>query len=230
MAKTRTRLAALAAAFLIGAAPEAYALSRIKDLADVEGVRSNMLIGYGLVVGLNNTGDSVRNAPFTSQALQTMLERLGVNTRGATINTKDVAAVMVTAKLPPFASQGGHIDVTISAMGDAKSLLGGTLLATPLLGADGEAYALAQGQIAVGGFSAQGAAASVSRGAPTSVAWISAALGVPTLKILRDTAWTAFGKAHEPFAPSARLVAPEKPGDWRSCLEKALAFSSGLLP
>jgi flagellar P-ring protein precursor FlgI len=168
MAKTRTRLAALAAAFLIGASPEAYALSRIKDLADVEGVRSNMLIGYGLVVGLNNTGDSVRNAPFTSQALQTMLERLGVNTRGATINTKDVAAVMVTAKLPPFASQGGHIDVTVSAMGDAKSLLGGSLLATPLLGADGEAYALAQGQIAVGGFSAQGAAASVSRGVPTS--------------------------------------------------------------
>ena len=168
MVMHRSRLAALAAAFLLTASPEAYAFSRIKDLADVEGVRSNMLIGYGLVVGLNNTGDSVKNAPFTQQAMQTMLERLGVNTRGSTINTKDVAAVMVTASLPPFAAQGGHIDVTVSAMGDAKSLQGGSLLATPLLGADGEVYGLAQGPVAIGGFSAQGAAASVTRGVPTS--------------------------------------------------------------
>jgi flagellar P-ring protein FlgI len=168
MAMHRSRLSTLAAAFLLAASPEAYAFSRIKDLADVEGVRSNMLIGYGLVVGLNNTGDSVKNAPFTQQAMQTMLERLGVNTRGSTINTKDVAAVMVTGSLPPFAAQGGHIDVTVSAMGDAKSLQGGTLLATPLLGADGEVFALAQGPVAIGGFSAQGAAASVTRGVPTS--------------------------------------------------------------
>ena len=168
MVMHRFRLSLLAAAFLIAVSPEAYAFSRIKDLTDIEGMRSNMLMGYGLVVGLTNTGDSVQNAPFTKQAMQTMLERLGVNTRGATVNTKDVAAVMVTASLPPFAAQGGHIDVTVAAMGDAKSLQGGSLLATPLLGADGEVYALAQGSVAIGGFSAQGAAASVTRGVPTS--------------------------------------------------------------
>ena len=159
----------LAAALLLIAAPcPAQAFSRVKDLAEVEGIRQNILIGYGLVVGLNGTGDALRNAPFTQQALQTMLERLGVNTRGEIVNTKNVAAVMVTANLPPFSAQGTHIDVTVSAMGDAKSLQGGTLLATPLLGADGEVYALAQGPIAVGGFSAEGAAASVTRGVPTS--------------------------------------------------------------
>ncbi|HEX3487236.1 MAG TPA: flagellar basal body P-ring protein FlgI [Micropepsaceae bacterium] len=146
----------------------ALAFSRIKDLADVEGIRDNMLIGYGLVVGLNSSGDSLKNAPFTQQALQTMLERLGVNTRGAAINTKNVAAVMVTASLGPFSAQGTHMDVTVSAMGDAKSLQGGSLLATPLLAADGQVYALAQGPVAIGGFSAQGAAGSVSRGVPTS--------------------------------------------------------------
>ena len=146
----------------------AYAFSRIKDLADIEGVRDNMLIGYGLVAGLNGTGDTLQNSPFTRQALQTILERLGVQTRGANVNTKDIAAVMVTANLPPFAAQGSKVDVTVSAMGDAKSLQGGTLLATPLLAADGEVYALAQGPLAVGGFSAQGQGASVSRGVPTS--------------------------------------------------------------
>ena len=147
---------------------QASAFSRIKDLADIEGVRDNMLIGYGLVAGLGGTGDTLQNSPFTRQALQTMLERLGVNTRGSNVNTKDVAAVMVTANLRPFSAQGTKIDVIVSAMGDAKSLQGGTLLATPLLAADGEVYALAQGPVAVGGFSAQGQAASVSRGVPTS--------------------------------------------------------------
>jgi flagellar P-ring protein precursor FlgI len=146
----------------------ASAFSRIKDLADIEGVRNNILIGYGLVVGLDGTGDALRNAPFTRQSLQTMLERLGVNTRGENVNTKNVAAVMVTANLPPFSAQGSHIDVTVSALGDASSLQGGTLLATPLLAADGSVYALSQGPVAVGGFSAQGAAASVTRGVPTS--------------------------------------------------------------
>src|SRR5712671_979534 len=156
-----------ALAMLMAPLPAA-SFSRIKDLVDVEGIRDNMLIGYGLVVGLNQTGDSLKNAPFTQQALQTMLERLGVNTRGQQVNTKDVAAVMVTANLPAFAAQGTHIDVTVSAMGDAKSLSGGALLATPLLAADGQVYALAQGPVAVGGFSAQGQAASVTRGVPTS--------------------------------------------------------------
>jgi flagellar P-ring protein precursor FlgI len=150
------------------AAPTALAFSRIKDLADVEGVRDNMLVGYGLVVGLNGTGDSLRNSPFTLQSVQSMLERLGVNTRGANLNTKNVAAVMVTASLPAFASQGSRIDVTVSALGDSKSLQGGMLLVTPLLAADGEIYAVSQGPIAVGGFKAEGAAASIERGVPTS--------------------------------------------------------------
>ncbi len=150
------------------ARPEALAASRIKDLTDVEGVRDNLLVGYGLVVGLDGTGDSLRNAPFTLQSLQGMLERLGVNTRGTNLNTKNVAAVMVTGNLPPFATQGARMDVTVSALGDSKSLQGGTLLVTPLLGADGQVYGVAQGTIAVGGFSAQGEATSVSRGVSTS--------------------------------------------------------------
>ncbi len=159
---------AFALAFSPALAPSAAAFSRIKDLADVEGVRDNMLVGYGLIVGLNGTGDSLRNSPFTLQSVQAMLERLGVNTRGANLNTKNVAAVMVTASLPAFATQGSRIDVQVSALGDAKSLQGGTLLVTPLLAADGEIYAVSQGSIAVGGFKAEGAAASIERGVPTS--------------------------------------------------------------
>jgi flagellar P-ring protein precursor FlgI len=146
----------------------ADAASRLKDIVTVEGVRDNMLVGYGLVVGLNGTGDSLTNSPFTEKSLIGMLERLGINTRGTAMKTKNVAAVMVTATLPPFAAQGSRVDVTVSTLGDAKSLLGGTLLVTPLLGADGEVYAVAQGSIATGGFSAQGAAASVTKGVPTS--------------------------------------------------------------
>ena len=133
-------------------------------------LRENQLVGYGLVVGLNGTGDSLRNAPFTQQSLQSMLERLGVNTRAATnIDTKNVAAVMVTAKLPAFSATGSQIDVSVSAMGDAKSLLGGTLLGTTLMGADGEVYAVAQGTVQTGAISASGASgSSVTRGVPTS--------------------------------------------------------------
>src|SRR6201998_3858575 len=145
----------------------AEATSRIKDLANIEGVRQNQLIGYGLVVGLNGTGDTLNNAPFTKQSLQAMLERLGVNIRGQQIRTGNVAAVMVNANLPPLGTQGTRIDVTASAMGDAKSLAGGTLLVTPLLGADGNVYAVAQGSLSVGGFQAQGQAASITRGVPT---------------------------------------------------------------
>jgi flagellar P-ring protein precursor FlgI len=148
------------------AAP-ADATSRIKDLASVEGVRQNQLIGYGLVVGLNGTGDTLNNIPFTKQSLQAMLERLGVNIRGAQIRTGNVAAVMVTANLPPFGTQGTRIDVTVSALGDSKSLQGGTLLVTPLLGADGNVYAVGQGSVAIGGFEAQGDAAKIVRGVPT---------------------------------------------------------------
>ncbi len=168
--RRRTVLVVLTAllAFGVQAAPAIAASARIKDIVDVEGVRDNMLIGYGLVVGLNGTGDSLNNSPFTEQSLTGMLERMGVNTRGTNLRTKNVAAVMVTATLGAYAAQGTRIDVTVSAMGDAKSLLGGTLLVTPMIGADGEVYAVAQGPIAVSGFSAQGQGASVTRGVPTS--------------------------------------------------------------
>ncbi|HZQ14626.1 MAG TPA: flagellar basal body P-ring protein FlgI [Pseudolabrys sp.] len=165
---TKTFKAAVLAVVLAMCVPVAAgATSRIKDLANVEGVRQNQLIGYGLVVGLNGTGDTLNNIPFTKQSLQAMLERLGVNVRGQTMRTGNVAAVMVTANLPPFATQGTRMDITVSALGDAKSLQGGTLLVTPLLGADGNVYAVGQGSVAIGGFQAEGEAAKIVRGVPT---------------------------------------------------------------
>ena len=151
------------------AAP-AIAQIRIKDIADTEGVRTNQLVGYGLVVGLAGTGDKIDSAVFTRQSLIGMLERLGVNTRDqeAKLQTKNVAAVMVTAELPAFARTGSRIDVSVSALGDATNLTGGTLLVTPLLGADGEVYGVAQGALATGAISARGAASSVTRGVPTA--------------------------------------------------------------
>ena len=133
--------------------------ARLKDIADFEGVRDNVLVGYGLVVGLNRTGDTISNSVFTRQSLLGMLDRLGVNAKDAALKTQNTAAVIVTATLPPFARPGSRVDIVVSALGDAKSLLGGTLLVTALLGADGEVYAVAQGPLAVGGFSAEGAAA-----------------------------------------------------------------------
>lgn len=170
---SRLRRVACLCCFLLlsaGAAVPAFGQVRIKDITDVEGVRDNQLVGYGLVVGLNGTGDRLNNAVFTRESLIGMLERLGVNTRdqAARLQTKNVAAVMVTADLPAFARSGGHIDVTVSALGDAKDLAGGTLLVTPLLGADGEVYAVAQGALTTGAISARGAAASVTRNIPTS--------------------------------------------------------------
>ena len=141
---------------------------RIKDLVEFDGVRSNDLVGYGLVVGLNGTGDGIRNAPFTEEIMSNLLERLGVNVTGETFRPKNVAAVFVTATLPPFARAGSQIDVTVSAIGDAKSLLGGTLVMTPLNAADGQIYAVAQGTIIAGGASAEGEAASVTQGVPTA--------------------------------------------------------------
>ena len=159
-------LALLAGWALIPA--EASAQSRIKDIVDVEGVRDNMLVGYGLVVGLNGTGDGLDSAVFTRESLVGMLQRMGVNATKADVDTDNVAAVMVTATLPPFARQGSRVDVTVSALGDASSLLGGTLLVTPMLGADGEIYAVSQGTLAVGGFSIAGAAETIIKGVPTS--------------------------------------------------------------
>jgi flagellar P-ring protein precursor FlgI len=164
----RLGLALAATGLLLGAATPALASSRIKDIADFEGVRDNMLVGYGLVVGLNGTGDSLNNAIFTRESLIGMLERLGVNARDKSLRTANVAAVMVTATLRPFARQGGRLDVAVSALGDCKSLQGGMLLVTPLLGADGEVYAVAQGSVASGGFAAKGQGGSVTKGVPTS--------------------------------------------------------------
>ncbi|NQV79715.1 MAG: flagellar basal body P-ring protein FlgI [Alphaproteobacteria bacterium] len=158
---------AIAVAFALAAAP-AEAASRIKDIVNFEGVRDNLLVGYGLVVGLNGTGDSLRNSPFTRQSLQSMLERLGVNVRNVDMNTDNVAAVMVSANLPPFARQGSRIDVAVSTLGDADNLLGGILLVTPLLGADGQVYSVAQGPVVVGGFTVGGDAATFVKGVPTA--------------------------------------------------------------
>lgn len=146
----------------------AVAEPRIKDLVEFEGVRGNDLVGYGLVVGLAGTGDGIRNSPFTEEAMANLLERLGVNVSGEQFRPKNVAAVIVTANLPPFSRSGSRIDVTVSAIGDAKSLLGGTLVMTPLNAADGEIYAVAQGPILAGGIAAQGDAASAQIGVPTS--------------------------------------------------------------
>jgi flagellar P-ring protein precursor FlgI len=176
----RSALLALASAAAMTAplaAAPAWAGPRIKDVADFEGVRENQLVGYGLVVGLAGTGDSLRNSPFTRQSLAAMLERLGVNASSGNLNTRNVAAVMVTANLPPFAAQGSRIDVTVSALGDARSLAGGQLLVTPLMGADQQVYAVAQGPLAIGGFSASGqSGTSVTRGVPTAGRIASGAL------------------------------------------------------
>lgn len=146
----------------------ANASSRIKDIVTFEGVRENMLVGYGLVVGLNGTGDGLADGHFTKQSLLSMLERLGVKPTQDGLTSDNVAAVMVTASLAPFSRQGSRMDVTVSALGDSDSLMGGTLLVTPLIGADGEVYAVAQGNLAVGGFAAAGAAETIVKGVPTS--------------------------------------------------------------
>ena len=162
--------ALLAMAVLVAIPAAAEANSRIKDIAEFEGVRDNMLVGYGIVVGLNGTGDTLSSEIYTRQSLIGMLERLGVNVRdsAASLSSQNIAAVMVTASLPAFSRQGSRMDVTVSALGTATSLRGGTLLVTPLIGADGEVYAVAQGQVATGGFTAAGAAETVTKGVPTS--------------------------------------------------------------
>jgi flagellar P-ring protein precursor FlgI len=146
----------------------ASASVRIKDVAVLQGVRDNQLVGYGLVVGLQGTGDTLRNSTFTEQSLQSMLDRMGVNVRGTNLRTRNVAAVLVTADLPPFVKPGSRMDVTVSSLGDATSLLGGTLILTSLSGLDGQTYAIAQGQVAVAGFSAAGPTATVTQNVPNA--------------------------------------------------------------
>lgn len=161
-------LLAVLAAMLVSPAALAGPQPRIKDIVDVENVRTNQLVGYGLVVGLQGTGDRIRNVPFTEETLQAMLERMGVNIRGTQMLTQNVAAVTVTATMPPFARAGSTVDVQVSALGDATSLQGGILLVSSLRALDGEIYAVAQGPVAVSGFKAQGAAAKLSRGVMTT--------------------------------------------------------------
>ncbi|MGV2975868.1 flagellar basal body P-ring protein FlgI [Roseibium alexandrii] len=145
----------------------ATAMVRIKDIATLQGVRDNQLVGYGLVIGLKGSGDTLRNSPFTEQSLQSMLDSLGVNVRDTRLRTRNVAAVVVTAEMPSFIGKGSSIDISVSSLGDATSLAGGTLVATPLLGADGQIYAVAQGPVAVSGFAELGAAESLTQGIPT---------------------------------------------------------------
>ena len=157
----------LAGPALVPAGP-ALAGTRIKDIATLKGVRDNQLFGYGLVTGLQGTGDTLRNAQFTEQSLQSLLDRLGINVRDARLRTRNIAAVMVTADLPPYTGTGSRIDVTVTSMGDATSLRGGTLLMTPLTGGDGLVYAAAQGPLAVSGFNVQGQAEQLTQGVPTA--------------------------------------------------------------
>jgi len=164
----------------------ANAAVRVKDISTLQGVRDNQLIGYGLVVGLQGVGDTLRNAPFTEQAMQSMLDRLGINVRGTSLRTRNVAAVIVTADLPPAAGVGSRIDVTVSSLGDATSLMGGTLVLTTLSGADGATYAVAQGAVSVTGYDVAGQAEVLSQGVPTAGRISNGALVEKSLPPIRD--------------------------------------------
>ncbi len=161
------RVVAALACIMLAAGP-ALPAARIKDVASLQAGRDNQLIGYGLVVGLQGTGDSMRSSPFTEQSMRAMLQNLGISMVGTQTRAKNIAAVLVTANLPPFASPGSRIDVTVGSLGDAASLRGGTLVMTSLSGADGQIYAVAQGSIVVTGVSASGDAATVQQGVTTA--------------------------------------------------------------
>lgn len=159
------RQAAIVAACVLPLCGQPVLAERIKDLASIQGVRNNQLIGYGIVAGLDNTGDQTTQTPFTTQAIGNMLSQMGVNLtadQATKLQLKNVAAVMITATLPAFARPGQQIDITVSSLGNAKSLRGGTLLLTPLKGADGQVYAMAQGNILVGGVGASSGASKVT--------------------------------------------------------------------
>lgn len=195
---------------------------RIKDIADVQGVRSNDLVGYGLVIGLNGTGDTLRNSPYTEEALANLLERLGVNVQDSNFRPNNIAAVLVTAKLPPFAREGSRIDVNVASIGDSTDLAGGTLIMTPLNGADGQVYAMAQGNLLVSGFEAEAEGASISQGVPTNASipnGASVEMEIPydfqrqsTIRLsLRTADFTTAGRMHDRIndafgKPIARLL------------------------
>jgi flagellar P-ring protein precursor FlgI len=167
MLRFLSRICVALLALSLGAAP-AFSAARIKDVASLQAGRDNQLIGYGLIVGLQGSGDSLRSSPFTEQSLRAMLQNLGISTQGDESRSKNIAAVLVTATLPPFASPGSRIDVTVGSLGDATSLRGGTLVMTSLTGADGQIYAVAQGSVVVTGVTAQGDAATVQQGITTA--------------------------------------------------------------
>ncbi len=185
----------------------AEAASRIKDIVSVEGVRDNQLVGYGLVAGLQGTGDNLGSSPFTERSLAAMLERQGVNVQNADLGSANVAAVMVTADLPPFAGQGNEIDVNVSAMGDAESLQGGRLLPTPLKGANGTTYAVAQGTVQVNGFQAEGDAETVTRGVPTGGRIPNGAIVEREVDFELDSLDTVELSLHNPDFTTSRRIA-----------------------
>jgi flagellar P-ring protein precursor FlgI len=202
-------IAALLSGLILFPCSSAWADVRIKDISDVEGVRQNQLIGYGLVVGLNGTGDKLNNNVFTRESLIGMLERLGVNTRDqvTALSTKNLAAVMVTAELPAFARSGSRLDVSVSALGDATNLTGGTLLVTPLLAADGEVYAVSQGTLSTGAIAARGAAASVTRGVPTSARILNGATVEKEVPFKLDKSNGLWLSLRNPDLTTARRIA-----------------------
>jgi flagellar P-ring protein precursor FlgI len=206
MKSTRIAIVGLIMIALSGWCKPAAAI-RLKDIAEINGVRNNQLVGYGLVVGLDGSGDG-KKAVFTLQSMAAMLDKMGVTVNRKDIQVKNVAAVMVTATLPPFAQRGNRIDVLVSSIGDAKSLQGGTLMLTPLKGINGKVYAVAQGPVSTGGFSAGGAASSVVKNFPT--------VGrVPEGAIIEREVRNEFGKRstvvfslHNPdFTTATRVVA-----------------------
>jgi flagellar P-ring protein FlgI len=186
------RLCIALAILVTGFLTHVHAQSRVKDIATLQNVRDNQLIGYGLVVGVQGTGDGMRNSPFTEESVRAMLNNLGIATQTGRTRSKNIAAVIVTANLPPFVRPGSRIDVTVSALGDATSLAGGTLVMSPLKGADGEIYAVAQGQLVMSGLQAQGQAETLTKGVPTAARIPNGAIverGVD-MSFERDTAYT----------------------------------------
>ena len=206
------KISALCAALLLALPGPALAGTRIKDIATLKGVRDNQLVGYGLVTGLQGTGDTLRNTQFTEQSLQSMLDRMGINVRDARLRTRNVAAVMVTADLPPYTGTGSRIDVTVTSLGDATSLKGGTLLMTPLMGGDSLTYAAAQGPLAVSGFSVGGQAETVTQGVPTAGRIPNGALierEVPGT--FRDLPELVFELKNPDFKTATQMT----PGEWK---------------
>jgi len=224
MRRTLTCLAFLLMTASAGAGP-----IRLKDLVEFDGVRGNDLVGYGLVVGLNGTGDGLRNAPFTEEIMSSLLERLGVNVAGEDFRPKNVAAVFVTAALPPFARAGGRIDVTVSAIGDAKSLLGGTLIMTPLNGADGQIYAVAQGTIIAGGISAEGEAGRVVQECRRRAAFPRAPGWNAKWSLIspgsKPSVWRCAHRISPPRAGSKARSTPNSGVPWRKCWIPVLSRS-----